>query len=162
MAAHVLEPVPEVVKENLHNNLPLKFMILFLLCVVMHGSELNMNRAVICMLVALLLMVLFEYWRHIDKEREVTKPATENMWARDPYGKVAATYPAEPPNADVDMGIPPYPNQAAHESPPLSREAFGSDPYNRGDLTTYPGQAPQTDVDMGIPPMDAIQYTTIF
>ncbi len=150
LAAQTLEPVPDVVKNSIHGNLLLKFVILFLLGLVMHRATLQSKDIMIYMLTALLLIVLFEYWRHVDKERaeiQAAKQAPENMWARDPYSRVDATYPGEAPIPSIDMGVP-------------REHMWARDPYGRTP-SSYSGQAPGHDIDLGLPKLDALGLTPL-
>ena len=160
LLAYTLQPLPSAMDTFTSSNI-LKFGTLFLFGLLTMGT-INLSKFMVVFFAALLIMILFEYFRQVDKGLSsvpaVKAAAKEFMWGENPMN----SYPAEAPYADPRMGIPQYlpdgvtpavtfvsgeeSNTGNYRMPEHMRDALYQD-YP----LSYPAEAPYGDQDWGVP-----------
>lgn len=162
LLAYTLHPLPSAIDTFTSSSI-LKFGTLFLFG-LLASYPINMSKFMVLFFAALLIMILFEYFRQVDKGLStvpaVKAAAKEFMWGDDPMD----SYPAEAPYADPRMGIPQYLPDGVTPAVTFVGDAGGES--NTGDFRTpehmqdalyqdyplsYPDEAPYGDQDWGIP-----------
>ena len=162
LLAYTLHPLPSAMDSFTSSNI-LKFGTLFLFGLLMAGT-LNLSKFMVVFFSALLIMILFEYFRQIDKgltnSAAVKATAKEFMWGDDPMN----SYPAGAPYADPRMGIPQYLPDGVTPAVTFVGDAGGESntgnykmPEHMQDALyqdyplSYPAEAPYGDQDWGVP-----------
>ena len=162
LMAYTLHPLPSAMDSFTSSNI-LKFGTLFLFGLLMAGT-LNLSKFMVVFFSALLIMILFEYFRQIDKgltnSAAVKAAAKEFMWGNDPM----SSYDAETPYADPRMGIPQYLPDGVTPAVTFVGDAGGEsntgnyrmpehmmDALYQNYPLSYPDEAPYGDKDWGVP-----------
>ena len=166
LLAYTLRPLPSAIDTFASYN-SLKFGTLFLFGLLM-AYPLNLTKFMVVFLAALIIMVLFEYFRQVDKGLLATKGSAKEYMA-DPYFGQPRTYPGQVPYGDPRLGIPQYlpdgktldvvyngyngmSNTGNYVEPKLNKEMFGGDDaYYQGMPQSYSAGAPYGDPMWGIP-----------
>jgi hypothetical protein len=146
LLSYTLHPLPSAI-DTFASSSFLKFGTLFLFGLLM-AHPLNVSKFMIVFLAALVIMILFEYFRQIDKGRagvDAAKEATkEFMWGEEP----TASYPGATPYADPRMGIPQFLPDG--KTPAVTFVGYGGGRSNTGDFTTERMANPLEATLMGI------------
>ena len=170
LMAYTLRPLPSAIDSFANCNL-MKFGTLFLFGALL-AHPLDMSKFMVLLFAALMIIVLFEYFRQIDKGRSALDAAAETakefMFGQDPM----ASYPAQIPYADPRMGIPQYLpdgktaavtfsghaggwSNTGNFTTNVSNEGMRGDALYQGLPLSYPGAAPYGDKHFGIPSQTA-------
>ncbi len=157
LIGYTLWPLPSAIDKFASSSI-LKFGTLFLFG-LLAAYPINLSKFMVVFLAALLIMILFEYLRQVDKGLSAV-PAAKAAVKEFMWNNPMDSYPAEAPYADPRMGIPQYLPDGTTPAVTFAGHAggvsFRGSEHMRDALyqdypLSYPAAAPYGDQDWGIP-----------
>lgn len=134
LLAYTLHPLPSAMDTFASSSI-LKFGTLFIFGILLAG-HIDMSKFLVIFFAALIIIILFEYLRQVDKglskPAAVKETAKELMWGSDP----TMSYPGAVPYADPRMGIPQFLPDG--KTPAVAYSNYGEN-SNTGDYRSTAG-----------------------